>query len=74
MSLPAHVHAQASRILDGAARRILAEQMNDDTAGAASGVHNRPLHADLNERTALLERKPVPVLAGPQDDSGMEAG
>ncbi len=46
--LPNAVRLAAERILDGAARRLLAEQVDGDAIGAASGRHVDASHGDAD--------------------------
>jgi hypothetical protein len=65
MSLPAHVHAEVQRILDGAARRLLAEQLDRDTLRATPPGHNRgALHGRTDQGALLVQGQAIPVRSG----------
>lgn len=54
--------AEAQRILDGAARRLLAEQVDRDSLGAApEGGDDGGLDGGADERPPLVESQEFPV-------------
>ncbi len=62
--LPPHVRTEVRRILDGAARRLLAEELDGDAVGAATGRDAHSLAGGADERTLLVESESVPVGSG----------
>ena len=68
--LPAHVQAEVQRILDGAARRLLAEQLDRDPAGAATRGDGHTLDNGADEGAPLVNGQPIPVPRGVDGDSG----
>lgn len=68
-TLPPHVQARVRRILDGAARRLLAEESQSrdsaglrhegdvDAVGAPPRAHVGALHHSPDQRTLLLKRQ-----------------
>jgi hypothetical protein len=73
MSLPPHVRAEAQRILDGAARRLLSEQLDRDAIGATARGDSRPLNGGPDQRPPLIEGESLPVIGRVDRDSGAEA-
>lgn len=72
-SLPPRVRAEVQRILDRAARRLLAEQVDADALGAATGCDGGALDGRPDEGTALVQRQPFPVGAGVDGDGRARA-
>lgn len=64
----------ARRVLDGAARRLLAEQLNGDAIGSAAGRNGHRFHDGHDERPALLKRQLVPVPGSDGDGGGLGGG
>lgn len=67
--MPDHIRAEVQRILDSAARRILAEREQEalDAAARADGdLRNQ----GLNKGTFLVKGETVPVERGIKGDSG----
>ena len=67
--LPAHVIAEAQRILDAEARRLLADELEHDATSATTTGH----HPDLSDNqshqgTTRLKRQPVPIRRGTQSN------
>ena len=61
MTLPPRVLAEAERILDGAARRLLAEQMDRDASGTAAGTDNGTVDGRADQCAPLTEAQPIPI-------------
>ena len=61
--MPPAVRAEAQRILNGAARRLLAERLDGDSVIPASGRDVDALDDRADEGTALLEVEQIPVPA-----------
>jgi hypothetical protein len=61
--LPEHVREEVQRILDAAARELLAARLNGDPAGPATGSDSHPVDDGTDEGALLLERKHGPVAA-----------
>jgi hypothetical protein len=59
--LPASVLADAQRVLDAAARRLLAARVDGDAIGPAAGSDVGALDDGADESAALLESEQVPV-------------
>ena len=59
--ISASAQAEAKRILDGAARRLLAARLDGDAVGAAPWGDGDPLDDGTDERTPLLEGEQIPV-------------
>lgn len=70
--LPPHALAEAQRILDGAARRLLADRMDADPLGTLAGSNDDPLKRGDNEGPPLIEREVVPVVSR-DGERGVEA-
>lgn len=64
MTLPPHARAEVQRILDGAARRLLADELNGQPLGTATGIDGDALDRRPDQRSTLMEGEPTPVLAG----------
>jgi hypothetical protein len=64
--------AEAQRILDGAARRLLAARLEAQTLGAAPGGDRDPLEDGTDKASALVEREQIPVRPGVNDEGGVE--
>ena len=62
--LPSHVRAEVQRVLDCAARRLLADQLDADATGSSASCDSDAGHDGADERTPLVEGKPVPVRPG----------
>lgn len=61
MTLPDRVRAEAQRILDGAARRLVTDEFDGDALGTASRVHKDAFDDRADQGTPLVEREPLPV-------------
>lgn len=62
MSLPAHALIAAQRILDAEARRLLADELNNDPVGANPiRGHNDTGDNHTNQGAASVKRQPVPI-------------
>jgi hypothetical protein len=72
MSLPSHARAEAQRILDAAARRLLHE-LDTDTASTPAGTHDDPGDDGANQPAALRDRQGPPVTGRVDHDSGTKA-
>ena len=59
--LPPHVRAEVQRILDRAARRLLAEELDSDPVGAAARADRDTLDRAVNQRSLLAHGQPIPV-------------
>jgi hypothetical protein len=70
MSLPPHVRAEVKRILDGAARRLLADELDRDAIGAATGSDDHLGDGGPNQGAPLVDGEPVPVLRRLDGDGG----
>ena len=70
--LPPSVRAEATRILNGAARRLLAERLDGDAVTPASGRYVDTLDDGADEGTALLEveQDPDPRASGDLGNHG----
>ena len=62
-NLPPHALAEAQRILDGEARRLLADRMDADAIRTATGTNGHPLKGGTDEGAATVEREVVPVVS-----------
>jgi hypothetical protein len=61
--------AGAQRVLNGAARRLLAEETNGDVIGAAAaGSNGRALDRRDDQSPPLVEGEPIPVPVGANHD------
>lgn len=60
-----HVSAEVQRILDGAARRLLADELNGDAVPSPAGNDNGSCDGGADERSLLAKRQPVPIVAHP---------
>ena len=63
--------ADARRVLDGAARRLLAAQVNGDAPRATSGRNGRALDNGRDEGAPLVQGEIVPVPGGNGDGGAM---
>jgi hypothetical protein len=66
VTLPEHVRLEVQRILDSAARRILAEQMDAD-AITTPGRNGHPLDRGSDQSAPLVEGEQVPVSDSDRD-------
>src|SRR5579871_3298105 len=66
---PPAVRARAERILDRAARRLLAEQVDRDSIGATAGCDCHARNRRPDEVALLIEREPVPIGSDEQADT-----
>ena len=73
MSLPPHVRADAQRILDGAARRLLAEKLDRNPIGATARGDLRQIDGGPDQGASLIEGESIPVVRRVDRDSGAEA-
>ena len=71
--LPPSVLADVQRVLDGAARRLLADQLNGDPVRPASRRNGRGRDDGPDKGAALVEGEQVPV-AGRDGDGGRLSG
>lgn len=63
--LPEHVEREAKRILDGAARRLLAEKLDGNAIGALPESPNRRRSDRRPNQPSLLgEREVIPAVDG----------
>ena len=62
-ALPKSITSEVQRILDGAARRLLAARLDRDPVAAAAGSDDGPLDDGADERAPLVEGEHVPVPA-----------
>jgi hypothetical protein len=67
------VAAEAQRILDRAARRLLAARLDSDSIGAAAGADGRAFDHGADQCSPLVTREKVPV-AGTNGDCGRGGG
>ena len=72
-ALPPEVVADARRVLDRAARRLLTARLESDAVGATAGAHNDAVEDGGDEGTVLLERELIPVPSG-NGDGGLGGG
>ena len=70
--LPPHALAEAQRILDAEARRLLADRMDADAIRTATGADDHPLKGGTDEGAATIEREVVPVVSR-DGERGVEA-
>ena len=68
MTLPMHVEREVRRVLDGAARRLLADQLDGDAIAAASGPDQDALDGRPDQCAALRESEAVPVGSSVDDE------
>jgi hypothetical protein len=73
VSLPAYVLAEVQRILDAEARRLLADQLDGDAIGAATGSNPDLSDGGADQGTTGVERKAIPILGSVDDDDGAVA-
>ncbi|MEA2551808.1 MAG: hypothetical protein QOE25_1577 [Actinomycetota bacterium] len=59
--LPLRVRQDVQRILDGAARRLLSEQVDSHTLGPSARADSDALDDRADKRASLDERQAVPV-------------
>ena len=67
MSLPLHVRTEVRRILDSEARRLLAEEVDDDALEPAAGANVYALDGGADQGAASLEAQPMPVTRASDD-------
>src|SRR4051812_27587956 len=72
-ALPSRVQTEVQRILDGAARRLLAEQMDGHAVAAAAGGYVDPLDGRADQRPALIDGQAVPVPRGVDGHGRLDA-
>jgi hypothetical protein len=72
-ALGASAAAEAQRILDRAARRLLEARLDCDAIGAASGSDDCALHNGPNQGTPLIDGQQIPV-PGADGDRGRGGG
>ena len=60
--LPEFARAEVQRVLDGAARRLLAARINRDPVGAAARGDRDAVDDCADERAPLVEDEHVPVV------------
>ena len=60
-ALPPHVLADARRVLDRAARRLLAAQMNGDAFDAPARHDDSTVGDGADQVSLLIDGQPVPV-------------
>jgi hypothetical protein len=64
-------HREAERILNGAARRLLAEQLQRDAIGPPATTNNNGgLHGGPDQAVTLIESQQIPVRGGVDRDNG----
>lgn len=66
--------ADARRVLDGAARRLLAAQLNGQSVGATAGGNGDGQNHGPDERAPLVQGEIVPVPGGNGDGRGLRGG
>ena len=71
--LPPHVRVEVQRILDGAARRLLADQLDRDPVRAPARRHHDPSDDGANDSAPLVERQRVPVRRPVDGERGGQA-
>ena len=64
--LPPHVLAEAQRIADSAAGRLLAEKLDRDAVCTPTPTNGRPLNGRADERPLLANGEIVPSLGNGQ--------
>jgi hypothetical protein len=72
-TLPPHVQAEAQRILDAAARRLLADQMDRDAPGAPARRDGGTVDGGSDQVATLAEGEAVPIVGRVDRDRGTEA-
>ena len=72
-SLPPRVRSEVQRILNAEARRLLADELDRDAIGAATGSDSDLIDGRADQGTASLERQSVPILGRADDDDGAVA-
>jgi hypothetical protein len=74
VGLLASPHREAERILNGAARRLLAEQLERDAIGTpTAGSNGGALHGGPDQGAPLVEGQQVPVRRGVDGDGHRRA-
>jgi hypothetical protein len=68
--LPPFGVAEARRVLRGAARRLLAEQLDRDAVDGSAGSNGRLGDHGADESALLVAREPVPVTRGHRHGGG----
>ena len=58
-----------ARVLDAAARRLLAAELDADTASATTRAHDDTLNDQADQRPPLSERQPIPIRRRPNGDN-----
>jgi hypothetical protein len=62
-AVPSRVASEVERILNGAARRLLNEQINGDAIGASTGRDAGSLDSCTDQGALLIDREPIPIRA-----------
>ena len=71
--LPPRARAEVQRILDGAARRLLAEQVDLDALDAAAGRDSDAVDGRADQGAAFVQREQVPILERRHGHGGARA-
>ena len=66
--LPPGARAEVQRVLDRAARRLLADQLDGDSSGTAAGGDGDALDGGADESASLVQGQPIPVRRDRDDD------
>lgn len=72
-AFPPNVQAEVQRILDGEARRLLADELDADSIRSAAGDHDDTLDGRADQRLARLKGQPVPIRDADRDDGTLAA-
>ena len=71
--LPTRVRSEVQRILDGAARRLLAHELDSDAISAATGTDDDLVDGRTDECSPLIKREAIPIRRSVDRDSGPRA-
>ena len=71
--LPPRARAEVQRVLDGAARRLLAEQVDLDALDAAAGRDRDAIDGRADQGAAFVQREQVPILERRHGHGGARA-
>ena len=66
--LPPGARAEVQRVLDRAARRLLADQFDVDSTGTAAGGDGDTLNSGADESASLVQGEAIPVSRDRDDD------
>jgi hypothetical protein len=64
VTLPAHIRREVQRILDAEARRLLADRLDGDPAGATARADGDAGDRRPDQRSARVDGQQVPVRRG----------